>query len=45
VTGHDGVPVDPIFIDQAKRGEAVRQVRASNLDLPGALGLHDRAML
>src|SRR5262245_27807134 len=39
VTKHDGVKVDSILIDQAKFGEALRQVRASNFDLPGALGL------
>jgi hypothetical protein len=39
VTEHDGVQVNPIFIDQAKLSEAVRQVRASDLDLPVALGL------
>ena len=37
VTKHDGVQVDPILIDQAKFGEAARQVRASNFDLPVAL--------
>src|SRR4249920_2622635 len=46
VTKHDGVQVDSIFIDQAKFGQAVRQVRASNFDLPVALGLQlaDRAL-
>ena len=46
VTKHDGVQVDSILIDQAKFGEAVRQVRASNFDLPVALGLQlaDRAL-
>lgn len=46
VTKHDGVQVDSILIDQAKFGEAMRQVRASNLDLPVALGLQlaDRAL-
>src|SRR5205823_1001707 len=39
VTKHDGVQVDSILIDQAKFGEALRQVRASNFDLPVALGL------
>ena len=39
VAKHDGVQVDAIFIDQTKFGEASRQVRASNFDLPGALGL------
>ena len=39
VTEHDGVQVDSIFIDQAKFGEALRQVRASNFDLSVALGL------
>jgi hypothetical protein len=35
-----------MLIDQAKLGEAVRQVRASNFDLPVALGLQlaDRAL-
>ena len=31
--------VDAILIDQAKFGEALRQARASNFDLPAALGL------
>ena len=46
MTKHDGVQVDAILIDQAKLGEALRQVRASNLDLPVALGLQfaDRAL-
>src|SRR6187397_1804313 len=46
VTKHDGVQVDSILIDQAKFGEALRQVRASNFDLPVALGLQlaDRAL-
>src|SRR6185503_18329680 len=39
MTEHDRVQVDSILIDQAKFGEAVRQVRAGNFDLPGALGL------
>jgi hypothetical protein len=45
VTKHDGVQVDSILIDQAKFGEALRQVRASNFDLAVALGLQlaDRA--
>src|SRR5215813_4296785 len=34
VTKHDGVQVDSILIDQAEFGEASRQVRASNFDLP-----------
>jgi hypothetical protein len=38
-TKHDGVQVDSILIDQAKFGEALRQVWASNFDLPVALGL------
>jgi hypothetical protein len=46
MTNHDGVQVHSILIDQAKFGEAVRQVRASNFDLPVALGLQltDRAL-
>jgi hypothetical protein len=46
LTKHDGVQVDAILIDQAKFGEAFRQVRASNFDLPVALGLQlaDRAL-
>src|SRR6202521_6188044 len=46
VTKHDGVQVDSILIDQAKFGEALRQVWASNFDLPVALGLQlaDRAL-
>jgi pimeloyl-ACP methyl ester carboxylesterase len=45
VTEHDGVQVDSILIDQAKFGQAVRQVGASNFDLPVARGLQlaDRA--
>ena len=39
VTKDDGMQVDSIFIDQAKFGEAVRQVRASDFDLPVAFGL------
>src|SRR6478609_9657040 len=39
VTKHDGVQVDSILIDQAKFGEALRQARASNFDLPVAIGL------
>ena len=39
LTKYDGVQVDSILIDQAKFGEALRQVRASNFDLPVALGL------
>ena len=38
VTKHNGVQVDSILIDQAKFGQALRQARASNLDLPVALG-------
>src|SRR5579884_4531094 len=46
VAKHDGVQVDSIFIDQTKFGEAVRQIRASNFDLPVALGLQlaDRSL-
>ena len=46
LTKHDGVQVDPILIDQAKFGEAVRQCRAGNFDLPVTLGLQraDRAL-
>lgn len=46
VTKHHRVQVDSILIDQAKFGEASRQVRASNFDLPVALGLQfaDRAL-
>ena len=46
VAKHDGVQVDSILIDQAKFGEALRQVRASNFDLSVALGLQlaDRAL-
>ena len=39
MTKHDGVQVDSILIDQTKFGEAVRQVRTGNFDLPVALGL------
>ena len=38
VPKHDGVQVDSVLIDQAQFGQASRQVRASNLDLPVALG-------
>src|SRR5688572_14514332 len=46
VTKHDGVQVNSILIDQAEFGEASRQVRAGNFDLPVALGLQlaDRAL-
>ena len=46
MTKHDGVQVDSILIDQAKCGQALRQVRASYFDLPVALGLQraDRAL-
>src|ERR1700740_2851643 len=46
VTKHDWGQVDSILIDQANFGEALRQVRASNFDLPVALGLQlaDRAL-
>ena len=46
MTQYDGVQVDSILIDQTKFGEAVRQGRASNFDLPVALGLElaDRAL-
>src|SRR5262249_44802804 len=46
VTKHDGGQGDSILIDQAKFGEASRQVRASHFDLPVALGfqLADRAL-
>src|ERR687891_1894502 len=39
LTKHDGVQVDSILIDQAKFGEASRQVWSGNFDLPDALGL------
>src|ERR687898_2605914 len=46
VTKHDGVQVDSILINEAKFSEALRQVWASNFDLPVALGLQlsDRAL-
>src|SRR5687767_5761553 len=46
VTKHDGVQVNSILIDQAEFGEASRQVRAGNFDLPVAPGLQlaDRAL-
>src|SRR6187551_3663671 len=46
LTKHDGVQVDSILIDQAKFGEALRQVRASNFDLPRVVGLQltDRSL-
>src|SRR5262245_39602782 len=46
VTKHDRVQVDSILVDQSKFGEALRQVRASNFDLPVALSfqLTDRAL-
>jgi hypothetical protein len=43
VAKHDGVQVDSILIDQAKFGQAVRQARAGNFDLPVAPGI--RAVL
>ena len=36
---HHGVQVDSILIDQAKFGEASRQIRAGNFNLPVARGL------
>ena len=36
---HNGVPVDSILINQAKFGEALRQIWACNFDLPVAIGL------
>jgi hypothetical protein len=39
VTKHDRVQVDSVLIDQAKFGEASRQVRARHFDLPVARGL------
>src|ERR687891_796339 len=36
VTKHDGVQVDSILVDEAKLGKALRQVGASNFDLPVA---------
>ena len=46
MTEHDRVQVDSILIDQAKFGQALRQARASNFDLPVAPGLQlaDRAL-
>src|SRR3990170_4654788 len=46
VAKDDGVKVDSILIDEAELGETVRQVRASNFDLPVALGLQlaDRSL-
>src|SRR6187402_1180825 len=46
VTNHDGVQVDSILIDQAKFGQAVRQIRSGHFDLSVALGLQlaDRAL-
>ena len=46
VTKHDGVQIDSILIDQAKFGEALRQGRTGNFDLPVSLGLQlaDRAL-
>src|SRR5262245_5633152 len=38
-TEHDRVQVDPILVDQAKFGQALRQVRAGNFDLSVALRL------
>ena len=45
-TKHDRVQIDSILVDQAKLGQALRQVRASNFDLPVALGLQlaDRSL-
>jgi hypothetical protein len=39
LTEHDRVQVDPILVDQAKFGQASRQVRAGNFDLAVAPGL------
>jgi len=39
VTNHDGVQVDSILVDQAKFGQALREVRACHFDLPVAPGL------
>ena len=46
VAKDDGMKVDSILVDEAKVGETLRQVRASNFDLPVALGLQlaDRAL-
>src|SRR5690606_37329821 len=38
-TENDGVQVNSVLIDQAKLGQALRQVWASNFDLPVAFGL------
>lgn len=39
VAKYDGVNVEPILIDQAKIGQAVRQAGSGDFDLPGVLGL------
>jgi hypothetical protein len=39
VAKHDGVQVDPVVVNQAKLGEASRQIRAGDLDLLVLLGL------
>src|SRR3990172_13058786 len=46
VAKDDGGKVDSILLDEAELGETVRPVRASNFDLPVALGLQlaDRSL-
>ena len=46
MTKHHRVQVNPVLIDQAKFGKALRQVRTGNLDLSVALGPQpqDRAL-
>jgi len=36
---HDGVKVDPIFIDKTKVAQASRQIGSANVNLPNALSL------
>lgn len=38
-TKHDGVKVDPILVNKAKIGQAVRQLRSANAKLSGELSL------
>ena len=42
MTKHDGVQVDSILIDEAKFGEALRQVRASDFDFPSRSAFSSR---
>ena len=45
-THHNGAEIEPILVNETKIGQASRQDRAGNFDLPVALGfqLADRAL-